>query len=115
MKKGKLQIDTYSLVPVLQNVLKKKRQMRVCMCVFTHFLVNIDSLCLLCVCVCVCTLKSCPTLCNPMDCSLPDSSVYGIFQARILKWVDMPSSRGSYRPRDWICISCVSGTGRRIL
>ena len=54
MKKGKPQIDTYSLVPVLQNVLKKKRQMRVRMCVFTHFLVNIDSLCLLCVCVCVC-------------------------------------------------------------
>ena len=58
MKKGKLQIDTYSLVPVLQNVLKKKRQMRVCMCVFTHFLVNIDSLCLLCVCVCVCVHSS---------------------------------------------------------
>ena len=31
--------------------------------------------------------KSCPTLCNPMDCSPPDSSVHGIFQARILEWV----------------------------
>ena len=31
--------------------------------------------------------QSCPTLCNPMDCSLPDSSVHGILQARILKWV----------------------------
>ena len=34
--------------------------------------------------------QSCPTLCNPMDCSLPGSSVHGIFQARILEWVAMP-------------------------
>ena len=33
------------------------------------------------------SLKSCPTLCDPMDCSLPGSSVHGIFQARVLKWV----------------------------
>ena len=32
-------------------------------------------------------LQSCPTLCNPMDCSLPGSSVHGILQARILEWV----------------------------
>ena len=31
-------------------------------------------------------LQSCPTLCNPMDCSLPGSSVHGILQARILEW-----------------------------
>jgi len=30
--------------------------------------------------------QSCPTLCDPMDCSLPDSSVHGIFQARVLEW-----------------------------
>ena len=40
-------------------------------------------------------LQSCPTLCNPMDCNPPDSSVHGIFQARILEWVAMLSSRGS--------------------
>ena len=40
-------------------------------------------------------LPSCPTLCNPMDHSLPGSSVNGILQARILEWVAMPSSRGS--------------------
>ena len=39
--------------------------------------------------------KSCLTLCNPMDCSPPGSSVLGILQARILEWVAMPSSRGS--------------------
>ena len=39
--------------------------------------------------------KSCPTLCNPMDCSLPDSSVHGISQARVLEWVVISFSRGS--------------------
>ena len=42
----------------------------------------------------------CPTLCDPMDCSPPGSSVRGISQARILGWVAMPSSRGSSQPRD---------------
>ena len=41
-------------------------------------------------------LQSCPTLCNPMDCSLPGSSVHGILQARIQEWVAMPSSRGIF-------------------
>ena len=40
----------------------------------------------------------CPTLCDPMDCSPPGSSVRGILQATILKWVAMPSSRGSSDP-----------------
>ena len=48
-----------------------------------------------CVCVCVKSLQSCSTLCDPMNCCLPGSSVYGIFQAVILEWVAMPSSRGS--------------------
>ena len=45
-------------------------------------------------------LQSCPTLCEPMDCHSPGSSDHGIFQARLLDWVAMPSSRGSSRPRD---------------
>ena len=40
------------------------------------------------------------TLCIPLDCSLPGSSVHGILQVRILGWVVMPNSRGSPRPRD---------------
>ena len=36
---------------------------------------------------------SCPTLCNPMDCSLPGSSIHGIFQARILEWVAISFSK----------------------
>ena len=45
------------------------------------------------------SLLSRPTLCDPMDCSPPGSSVHGNLQARILEWVAMPSSRGSSQPR----------------
>ena len=43
-----------------------------------------------------------------MDCSLPESSVLGIFQTWMLEWVAISSSRGSSWPRDWTCISSVS-------
>ena len=57
-----------------------------------------------------CTLKvlvaqSCPTLCNPMDCSPLCSSVHGILQAKIREWVAMPSSRGSSWSRDQTRVS----------
>ena len=52
--------------------------------------------------------QSCPTLCNPMACSPPGSSVHGIIQARILEWVAMPFSRGSSWPRIWTRISYIS-------
>ena len=74
--------------------------------------------CLLGVCIisCVCMhAQSCPTLCNPMDCSPPGSSVHGISQARILEWVAISSSRGSSWPRDRTHVSCVSCIGRWIL
>ena len=60
---------------------------------------------------CVKSLQSCPTLCDPMNCNLPGSSVHGILQARTLEWVAMPS-RGSSQPRDQTHISSVSCTGR---
>ena len=47
-------------------------------------------------------------LCEPMDCSLPGSSVHGILQARILEWVAVPSSSPSSWPRDLTHISCSS-------
>ena len=53
-------------------------------------------------------MHTCPTLCDPMDCSSPGSSVHGILQARIMEWVAMPSSRGSSRPRDQTHVSCSS-------
>ena len=44
--------------------------------------------------------QSYPTLCNPMNCSLPGSSIHGMFQARVLEWVAISFSRGSSWPRD---------------
>ena len=70
---------------------------------------------LLCVYVCAKSLQLCLTLCDPMDYSLPGSSVRVILQARILEWVAMPSSRGSSQPRDRTRVSCVSCTGRQVI
>ena len=53
-------------------------------------------------------LQWCLTLCNPMHCSPPGSTVHGILQARILELASMLSSRGTSRTRDQTCISCGS-------
>ena len=53
--------------------------------------------------------QSCPTVCDPMDCSLPSSSIYGIFQARVLEWVAISFSRGSSQPRDQTQVSRIAG------
>ena len=57
-------------------------------------------------------VKSCLTLCDPVDCIPPGSSVHRIIQARILEWVAISSSKGSFQPRDGTCVSCI---GRQIL
>ena len=56
-----------------------------------------------------------PTLCDPMDCSPPGSSVCEILQARILKWVAILFSRGSSQTRDWTWMCYLSCTGRKVL
>ena len=56
--------------------------------------------------------QSCPTLCDSMDYSPPDSSVHGVLQARIVEWVAISISRGSSWPRDQTCVSYVSCIGR---
>ena len=61
------------------------------------------------------SLQLCLTLCDPMNHSLPGSSVHGILQARILEWVAIPFSRGSSQARDWTRISYVSCIGRQVL
>ena len=63
-------------------------------------------------CVCATSFQSCPSLCNPVDYSALGSSVHGILQARILEWVAI-SSKGSSQPRDQICVSYVSCSGRQ--
>ena len=103
----------------------KRIDVYVCVCVYIYMCV--------CVCVCVCvyiklnhfavTLKttqhckstmclvaqSCLTLCNPMDSSIPGSSIHETFQAGILEWFAMPSARGSFQPRDGTQVSCIAG------
>ena len=54
-------------------------------------------------------VQSCLTLCDPMGCGLPRSSVHGIFQARVLEWVVISFSRGSSRPRDGTWVSHIVG------
>ena len=51
--------------------------------------------------------QSCQTLCDPMDCSLPSSSVHGIFQVIVLEWIAIFFSRGSSQPRDGTWVSCI--------
>ena len=53
--------------------------------------------------------QSCPTLCDPMNCNPPGSSVHGILQARILEWVAVASSRGSTLLRDRTQVSRIAG------
>ena len=50
----------------------------------------------------------CPTLCDPMDSSLPGSAFRGIFQARILEWAAISFSRGSSQTRDRTWVSCIA-------
>ena len=66
-------------------------------------------------CYCFSVTKSCPTLCNPMGRRQPESSVYGISQARILEWVAISLARGSSWPRDRTCISWISCISKLIL
>ena len=69
------------------------KQFVLCVCVCVH----------VCAHVCTCThARLCLTLCNPMD-----SSIHGVFQARMLKWVTISSSRGSSRRRDGTHVSCM--------
>ena len=53
--------------------------------------------------------QSCPTLCDPMDCSLPGPSVHGDSPGKKLEWVAMPFSRGSSQPRGRTLVSPIAG------
>ena len=59
--------------------------------------------------VCVCLVTQWWLFCEPMDCSLPGSSVHGILQARLLEWVAVPVSRGSSQPRNRTQVSHIAG------
>ena len=59
--------------------------------------------------VCVLVTQLCPTLCDPLDCSPPGSSIHGIFWARMLEWVAIAFSRGSSQHKDQTLVSCIAG------
>ena len=59
--------------------------------------------------MCVQSLQSCPTLCDPVACGPPGSSVHGILQTRIPEWIAIFFTRGSSQPRDQTHISYVEG------
>ena len=75
------------------------------------------SFCFCCICLCSClrlmclVAQSCPTLCDPMDCHPPGSSVHRILQAWISEWVAVTFSWGSSQPREQNCISCIGRWG----
>ena len=60
-------------------------------------------------------LQLCPTLCGPVDCILPGSSVHGVILARVLDWFAVCFFRGLSQPRDQVCVSYISCTGRQVL
>ena len=69
-------------------------------------------------CVCVCArlcAQSCPTFCDPMNCSLPGASVHEILQAKIMEWVAISFSKGYSRPRNQTGVSYSSCIGRQNL
>ena len=78
-------------------------------CIHTHNThIHIYILLGVLICLCVSHLVVL-TLCDPMNCSPPGSSVHGIFQAIILEWVAISFSRGSSWPRDWTWVSRIVG------
>ena len=78
-----------------------------------HLLWNLKSVSSLVVSAIICSVtSSCPKFFRPMDCGLPGSSAHGIFQARMLEWVAIFSSRASSQLRDQTCVSCGSCIGR---
>ena len=68
----------------------------------------LDTLIRVCTCVYVLVTQSCPTLCGSIDCSSAGSSVHGILQVRVLEWIAVPFSGGSYPPRKWTRVSHIT-------
>ena len=58
-------------------------------------------------------MSNCIDCCNPVDCSPPGSSVHGILQTRIVKWIAMPFSKGSSQPGSRDRVSCISDIAGR--
>ena len=85
------------------KISKKKKKKVSCLLLQHHCLLSFWYL------MKVLVAQSCPTLCDPMDCSPPGSSVQWVLQTKILEWVAIPFSRRSSRARDWTWVSCLAG------
>ena len=111
-----ISLDTYPASAMLSFILRNLYTIEKFLSLPISGILNIMCSQCVCVCVCVCSvIQSYLTLGNPMDCYPPGSSLHGILQARILEWVALFFSRGSFRPRDQTRIFCVSCTGRWVL
>ena len=82
-------------------------------CVYTH--THTHTHIYICMLFVVTSLRLVRPFCNPMNFSLPESSVHGIFQARLVELIAISYSRVSSPPKDWICISYVSCIAGRFL
>ena len=90
--------------------MQRKEKWKCCYAGIIKVYISVCVLLFLGICMYACSVtESCLTLCNPMDCSPPGSSVHGTFQARVLEWVAISFSRGSSQTRDWTCVSCTAG------
>ena len=101
-------IDCFQDLELLLKILKFCSLLRVpifvvSVCRISYFLIEAESL------HSVCVSQLCPILFDPMDCSPPGSSLHGIFRARMLEWIAISFSRGSFRPRDQTQVSCIAG------
>ena len=102
-------LSCFSSVFPYQNKLKEEENF-IC---FVHIYIRVtEHTCILHAFMCT---QSCHSLPIPMDCSPPGSSVHVIFQARILKCIDISYSKESSQPKAETCISCVSCIGKQIL
>ena len=101
-------IDCFQDLELLLKILKFCSLIRVpifvvSVCQISYFLREAKSL------YSVCVSQLYLTLCDPMDCSPPGSSLHGIFWARILEWIAISFSRRSSQPRDQTQVSCIAG------
>ena len=90
-------------------VIKKKKPLKDILSLSSLVIFHANQISESILCVCVPHFSRCLTLCDPVDCSPPGSSVHRISQAKILEWVATSFSRGSSWPRNWTWVSGIAG------
>jgi len=93
-------VDSESPIQIAYGCLKRTYKKR-CLLYWKLYQINVSKQ--------VLVAQLCPTVCGPVECSLPSYSVHGILQARILEWVSIPFSRVSSRHKNWTRVSHTAG------